>query len=367
MSPYKETVSAFHRAIKLFVRATIGCYHTTHNRCNSNVCFVCVSAFTAWAAQLQCLHWDSGQAVWDDPTRSRSVRAPPWPLQDLCSGGEFCELERIALWTWNRFSRHCHKVNKLAKESCYKGTVHPKTEKWNPVIISSPWCWWKCWVTFYSPRIPLERNSGAAFSLRTEVDGDSHNLQNVKWLPLPISMGLRRSWLENIFWMNFLYFFNQWLPSAGQTCKTPNPLMSENSNSSNRLKTFLPWTDTHDDQYIPLYCSEWTMAAPKAMKQMWGPEQLITSCIRKVLWTWITPLTLCWCLLRYRILSGSWRPSPQDFMESESYFYVLHAVNVIICPPHVSKVLDTEKPRQREYFVIFINLNSVVLFVKPTK
>lgn len=31
----------------LFVSVTIGCYHTIHNRCNSKVRFVCVSAFTA--------------------------------------------------------------------------------------------------------------------------------------------------------------------------------------------------------------------------------------------------------------------------------------------------------------------------------
>lgn len=32
----------------------------------------------------------------------------------------------------------------------------------------------------YSPQTLLERNSGVAFSLRTELDGNSHDLQEVK-------------------------------------------------------------------------------------------------------------------------------------------------------------------------------------------
>ena len=80
----------FTRPSSFFVCLTIGCYHATHNRRDSNARFVRVPAFTAWAAQLQCLQWDSGQAVWDDPTQSRSERAPPRQLQDVFSGGEFC-------------------------------------------------------------------------------------------------------------------------------------------------------------------------------------------------------------------------------------------------------------------------------------
>ena len=163
--------------------------------------------------------------------------------------------------------------------------------------------------------------------------------------------------------------FNQWLQTVWPTCKTFPPCQ-KNSNSSDPLKKYSGHELTHE--YIPLYCLEWTMVVPKAMKWTSGPEQLITSCIQRVPWTWITPLTSCWCLLRYRILSGSWRPSPQGFMERESYFWSTTYSKCDHLSPAMCPKCWIQRDRNRifchiskpKYVVLFVKSYQVVLYAK---